>query len=286
MPVYTINYSSQNRYVSTVFEAVLEFLILPENNENQKLIKLDINSNPETPHYFSKNQYDVDLLRFRFTQNLDLFTLDVNMKVEKQPVNPFNNEFLSVAEEQKILFSDEYIIENYFYLTPGTFTQPTENWNPQKKREHESVFDFSQKVNEQVYNSMTYDLSNASVEKKLNEVIESSTGVCQDYAHLMIAILRNNNIPARYVSGYLNQGKNYQGDGAIHAWVEVFIPGVGWLGFDPTNNLLEDNNYIKISHGVDLSECNSLKGVVKSTGTNSTHYSVQVKEIQTKQMNQ
>lgn len=286
MPVYTINYNSENRYDSPVFEAVLEFLILPHTNENQKLVTLDIKSEPKTNHYISKNLYDFDLLRFRFAENIDTFRLNVSMEIEKQPVNPFNNNFLSVNEEHEILRSHDNRVENYYFLNPGIYTQPFENWDAPEIQEQESIFDFCLKVNELVYHSMTYDLNNASVEKRLSEVIESSTGVCQDYAHLMIAMLRANNIPARYVSGYLNQGTHYQGSGAIHAWVEVLIPEVGWIGFDPTNNLLEDHNYIKISHGVDLSECTSLKGVVKSTGGNSTDYNVQVKETQTKQMNQ
>lgn len=286
MPVYTIHYNSQNRYDSVVFEAVLEFLILPETNNNQKLVKFDIKTNTDTPYYISKNNYGFKLIRFRFTDNLDLFEINVNIDVDKKNINPFENAFLSAADEQKILKSHENNIQNYFYLNPGLYTKPTESWIPPKIKKDENVFNFAQRVNDLVYYSMTYDLSNASIERKLDEVIESSTGVCQDYAHLMIAMLRANNIPARYVSGYLNQGKHNQGDGAIHAWVEVFIPGVGWLGFDPTNKLLEDRNYIKISHGVDLSECTSLKGVVKSPGSNSTEYNVQVKEKQTKQVNQ
>jgi transglutaminase-like putative cysteine protease len=101
----------------------------------------------------------------------------------------------------------------------------------------------------------------------------------------MLAILRKNNIPSRYVSGYLNQGSQKLGDGAVHAWIQALIPGIGWLGFDPTNNLLEDHHYIKIAHGVDIRDCTTLKGVVKGSVTNQTDYHVFVAE-QNKGVNQ
>ncbi len=90
--------------------------------------------------------------------------------------------------------------------------------------------------------------------------------------------MRKTGLPARYVSGYLNQGTEYRGSAFMHAWAEVMIPELGWTGFDPTNNLIVNNNYLKVSHGSDYSECGTLKGIVRSNGTNKTEYTVQVVE--------
>jgi transglutaminase-like putative cysteine protease len=78
------------------------------------------------------------------------------------------------------------------------------------------------------------------------------------------------------VSGYLNQGGNLVGSAVMHAWAECFIPGFGWFGFDPTNNLLAGVDHIKAAHGVDYSDCSPLKGILKTNGENQTTYKVNV----------
>ena len=115
-----------------------------------------------------------------------------------------------------------------------------------------------------------------NVTTTVEDIINDHCGVCQDFTHLFCAIARKNNIPTRYVSGFLNQGDGFLGDSQMHAWVEAFIPNIGWVGFDPTNNLLTNFNHIKVSHGKDYNDCSPLKGVVYSSGENSTKQSVDV----------
>ena len=123
---------------------------------------------------------------------------------------------------------------------------------------------------------LSFDPDPTDVHTTVNEVIALKKGVCQDYAHLFIAMARKNHIPCRYVSGYLNQGSTLMGSAVMHAWVEAFIPGHGWHGFDPTNNLLADVNHIKVAHGVDYSDCGPIKGILKTTGGNTTKYYTKV----------
>lgn len=286
MPIYNINYITVNTYEPSLREAVLEFLILPAVTPVQKVNDVTIQCQPQTSFFYSKNLYDFDTIRCRLKRNIPEFMLSMSAIVEKQEMNPFPQEFLPVTEEREMLNSKELLMEHYYFLQPGPFTTPAGNWFPTRINEGEQVFDFAQKVNELVHFSMAYDLEHASVKNSLEDVLGSCKGVCQDYAHLMIAILRENRIPARYVSGYLNQGADYEGSGAIHAWVEVFIPGTGWTGFDPTNNLVEDHHYLKISHGIDFSECTSIKGIIKSKGDNTTNYEVRIKEMQTNSSDQ
>lgn len=96
------------------------------------------------------------------------------------------------------------------------------------------------------------------------------------FVRIFIAIAHNNRIPCRYVSGYLDQGKSFKGSLQMHAWIEAMIPGIGWTGFDPTNNILQDYHYIKVCHGVDFSECSPIRGILKSHGEQSTSYEVKV----------
>jgi transglutaminase-like putative cysteine protease len=122
-----------------------------------------------------------------------------------------------------------------------------------------------------------FDTEPTNVHTTVCEAIDLGKGVCQDFTHLFVAIARKNRIPCRYVSGYLNQGGGVMGSAAMHAWVEAFVPGNGWHGFDPTNNLLIDKNYIKTAHGVDYSDCSPIKGVLQTSGENHTKYQVKVR---------
>ena len=90
-----------------------------------------------------------------------------------------------------------------------------------------------------VYRNFKYIKGITTVETTIEEVWVLKAGVCQDFAHILIVMLRMLGVPARYVSGYICPNKNgMRGEGATHAWVEVYIPFYGWLGLDPTNNCI------------------------------------------------
>jgi transglutaminase-like putative cysteine protease len=123
---------------------------------------------------------------------------------------------------------------------------------------------------------LEYPPESTDVNTPIEEVLQIRKGVCQDYAHLFISVCRKNKIPARYVSGYLNQGAGFTGSSQLHAWVEVLIPELGWIGFDATNNLVADHHYIKIAHGTDYRDCSPIIGVLETTGSQKSIHSVTV----------
>jgi transglutaminase-like putative cysteine protease len=103
--------------------------------------------------------------------------------------------------------------------------------------------------------------------------------VCQDFAHIMIALVRGLGIPCRYVSGYLFQ-QNEDGvrssDGATHAWLEVLLPDLGWIGFDPTNNLMAGRSHIRVAIGRDYADVPPTRGVYKGVSAVRTELAVGV----------
>jgi transglutaminase-like putative cysteine protease len=139
-----------------------------------------------------------------------------------------------------------------------------------------SIYENLLELNHWVYIQIYFKTGVTNIDSLLNDIIENRHGVCQDFSHLFIAISRLNNVPTRYVSGYLHQGDGFFGDSQMHAWAEAFIPTIGWIGFDPTNNLLANHNHIKVSYGKDYNDCTPLKGIVYSQGKNETKYSVEV----------
>ncbi|MFP3421973.1 transglutaminase family protein, partial [Bacillus sp. SIMBA_161] len=114
-----------------------------------------------------------------------------------------------------------------------------------------------------VFDHFTYDGESTTVTTKASESFDLKKGVFQDITHVMLGILRNKNIPARYVSGYLYVGEDSAlvGDAASHAWVEFMVPGIGWVGLDPTNNVEALENHIRVGAGRDYNDVSPVQGV-------------------------
>jgi transglutaminase-like putative cysteine protease len=124
------------------------------------------------------------------------------------------------------------------------------------------VFTAAEQISRYIYANFTYDPQSTTAQTHVNEVLAGRRGVCQDFAHVMCALCRALGIPARYVSGYLYNGPGalLRGAQASHAWCEVFVPGRGWFGLDPTNNTVADERHVKIATGRDYSEAAPVTG--------------------------
>lgn len=127
-------------------------------------------------------------------------------------------------------------------------------------------YDKALAVMRSVAGDMTYERDVTDIRTTAEEALSKGRGVCQDYAHIMLALLRMERVPCRYAVGLM------RGEGVSHAWVEALCKGY-WYGFDPTNNLLVDDNYIKFSHGRDYEDCVVNKGFF--TGATSQRQSVE-----------
>jgi transglutaminase-like putative cysteine protease len=100
----------------------------------------------------------------------------------------------------------------------------------------------------------------------MDEVLKLKAGVCQDFAHILVLMLRLLNIPARYISGYICPNHNgMRGEGATHAWAEAYLPDYGWLGIDPTNNCIANETHVRLAVGRNFSDCSPVKGVYKGS---------------------
>jgi transglutaminase-like putative cysteine protease len=110
------------------------------------------------------------------------------------------------------------------------------------------------------------------------EALAKGEGVCQDHAQAMIAVARANNLPARYVSGYLHAvDADHE---AAHAWAEVYVPGLGWIGFDPANECCPDDRYIRLGSGLDAQDAAPIRGTARGPGAESLKVAVAVQSVQ------
>jgi transglutaminase-like putative cysteine protease len=131
----------------------------------------------------------------------------------------------------------------------------------------ECVTDLMQRI----HHDFEFEPGATTVSTSVDEVLYQRSGVCQDFAHLMLACLRGHGLPARYVSGYLltdppEGQERLMGVDASHAWVAAYSPQLGWVEFDPTNNQLADERYITLAWGADFADVVPLRGVILGGG--------------------
>lgn len=112
------------------------------------------------------------------------------------------------------------------------------------------------------------------------EALYQGEGVCQDMAHALIAMARGQGIPGRYVSGYLLAAADGVEDEAAHAWAELHVPGLGWVGFDPANECCPDARYIRLGSGFDAADAAPIRGISRGTGDEKLSVAVAVQSVQ------
>ncbi|WP_205229954.1 transglutaminase family protein [Azospira oryzae] len=132
-----------------------------------------------------------------------------------------------------------------------------------------------------IHAEFEFDPQATSVATPVAEVLARKRGVCQDFAHLMLACLRSLGLPARYVSGYLLTepppgSPRLIGADASHAWVSLFCPGLGWVDLDPTNDLIPDSRHITLAWGRDFGDVSPMRGVILGGGAHELEVAVTV----------
>jgi transglutaminase-like putative cysteine protease len=150
---------------------------------------------------------------------------------------------------------------------------------PLQVRRHDDPLRFLRELNTAIYNWFEYVPKATRVDSPIDHAIESRKGVCQDFAHIMIALVRHVRIPCRYVSGYVyrrSENHDRSPEGATHAWVEALLPGLGWVGFDPTNDLIAGERHIRTAIGRDYADVPPTKGMFKGKSESQLMVSVRV----------
>lgn len=132
---------------------------------------------------------------------------------------------------------------------------------------------------QRIHTEFRYDPEVTTISTPVATVLSNKSGVCQDYAHVMIACLRSLGGPARYVSGYLVPRAGVVGDQASHAWVSAYCPELGWVDFDPTNNVVPTDGHVTLAWGRDYSDVSPLRGVIFGGGEHVIKVGVKISRL-------
>lgn len=283
-----ISHLTRYTYQEPVTDSVNEIRLSPRTDDRQSCCEHSIVINPSVP-LFTYKDYFGNLAHY-FTiqaphQELLIHSYSI-IKTDENNHDPKN--LLPYVIERDILVSEQFQNTYAEYLMETEYTHITSELKAFchetiKEHQSENVYELLEQISNAIYSNITYDTKVTHVHTTVEETLLLKRGVCQDYAHLMIAICRMFNIPARYVSGYhfigdLSDGQTVQH--ASHAWVEAYIPLIGWMAFDPTNNGKVDWRYVKLGHGRNYSDIVPVKGVYQGTNKQQLEVTVDVKRVQ------
>ena len=182
------------------------------------------------------------------------------------------------STDPAILDARQYILESIFIRRADDSIRDYAEVSFKRNR---SVFDAAYELMQRIYTDFQFVPGFTSISTPVAEVMKEKKGVCQDFAQIAIACIRSVGLPARYVSGYIEtvppKGKEkLVGADASHAWFAIFIPGFGWVDFDPTNNLIPMDQHIVVGWGRDYYDVPPLKGVVYGSGKSRLKVAVDI----------
>jgi transglutaminase-like putative cysteine protease len=182
---------------------------------------------------------------------------------------------IAASESEECLRASEFIYESpYVPLSPQLTAYAAAGFGTNRP-----LIDVVLDLSHRIHREFKYQPLSTSIDLPLVEVLEKRRGVCQDFAHVMIGVLRSHRLPARYVSGYVRSGPQVQGAQASHAWVSVFFPETGWLDFDPTNNVMPSESHITLAWGRDYGDVTPVKGVTLGGRGQTIEVEVYVKPV-------
>lgn len=288
--LYSVEHITQYNYHEQVSLCHNIAALSPRDTDSQvcKSFNLIISPIPEILEEY-EDFYGNKLYYFVIEQEHESLTVTVKSQIEKIKVDAPQSYPTESWETVRDLIRNslgEFSGERQFvHATEITMATPEiKKYAEQSFVKGRSVFDAAFDLTQRIYKDFKFSSGFTTTSTPLSVVMKERKGVCQDFAHLAIACVQSMGLPARYVSGYIEtiapEGKEkLTGVDASHAWLSVYIPQVGWVDFDPTNNKVPDEQYITIGWGRNYFDIVPLKGVIMSSNTHELKVSVDVKRL-------
>ena len=277
MPVFKIHHITKYEYDRPVKESTNEIRIFPFEHSGQEVLQQQLQITGQPPVELFSDYWGNKTGTFNLLGAHKALVIENKVLVRTTgPAMPWVNylsEFNELEAEVKgnlhmLELARQDAIDNQHLIqeivdeifTPG-----------------QGVAETIQKSGSYIFHNFEYIKGITSVETTVDELLDHRAGVCQDFAHVLLQILRTLKIPSRYVSGYICPNKNgMRGEGATHAWIEAWIPAQGWIGIDPTNNVWVTNTHVKLAVGKNFYDCSPVKGTFKGPAVQSLSVFVSV----------
>lgn len=279
---YTVRHHTHFRYSAPILENVMEVRMQPRTDEFQQCINFQLHTRPHARIASFQDPLGNVVHHFNIPGLHSELALRAEALVKVAPTPLLPDRLSNDAWHQLDILPLTY--ERWEMSAPSHFTTPTpalaalaEQLSVARYADPLTVL---RTLNAQLNDTFEYAPSATRVDSPIDEAIRQRRGVCQDYAHVMLALVRTYlRIPCRYVSGYLyHRQDDRSAPDATHAWVEVLLPELGWVGFDPTNDLLAGERHIRAAVGRDYRDVPPTRGVFKGVAASELAVSVHVRK--------
>jgi len=277
MAIFKIVHITKYQYSGLIKESINEARLFPYNFQNQDVLdyQLFITHNPEIKYY--QDYFGNRVANFNHLEAHDEMIIESRMTVRvnhSMKIPAIDNTTIKDLEKEK---SKSITLLRFSYPDTTRKQKEIDAILSTIDITNKSVLEIAQACNQYIYDNFTYTKGITNIETTIDEILDLKEGVCQDFAHVMLQLLRTVGIPSRYVSGYVCPNKSeLRGEGATHAWVEIYTPTQGWLGLDPTNNIWTMDTHVKLAVGRSFTDCTLIKGTFKGLAKQTLSVSVSI----------
>jgi transglutaminase-like putative cysteine protease len=276
-------------YSAPVRESVMELWLQPLSLPNQSLIGFDIATEPRAKMLTYRDWLGNIVYHFDIPAKHSELVIRSRAMVETSRHNLALPDALSPGAWEE-LNSNENQAQFFDMLRPSTFVEATKALRVFMDEQAlyqppEDPLSGLRHLNKVIYEAFEYVPGFTNANSPIDSALQARKGVCQDFAHIMLAIARCWGIPSRYVSGYLArtaEDTQFRSvPDASHAWIECLVPGFGWVGFDPTNDMLANERHVVVAYGRDYADVPPTRGVLKGDATSMLEVDVNVAQVET-----
>jgi transglutaminase-like putative cysteine protease len=266
---YTVRHVTRFTYETPITESVMEARMQPRSDGLQRCLRFALTPSPAARVLVYQDHDGNVIHHFDIPAQHSRLTLTAEAVVETMAPKPLPHRGGPGAWVQ--LDAAAAAGEYWEYLQPSAFIGESARLAALRRelrleRGHDPLV-LLRRLMGDIYSRFEYRPNSTRVDSPIDEALEARQGVCQDFAHIFIALARPLGIPARYVSGYLfrDVARGQASEDATHAWAEAFLPELGWIGFDPANNLVAEAAHIRVAIGRDYGDVPPTRGVYKGT---------------------
>lgn len=289
MTIYSLQHSTIYDYAEPVVIGTHFIHLLPRDRLGQTVKKAELYISPAPDYRRDEIDHFGNLttsvsLTVPHMQFSVLLSAIVDVSYPPPPASNQTPSWESVAEWTQ---TDPDAAE---FCLPSKLAEPTENiiaYMAPSLSAGRPIMEVLQDLNARIFTDMIYQAGATNNLTTADQVLQTRIGVCQDYAHLMLACLRAYGLPGRYVSGYLRTlpapgQPKWRGADQSHAWVSAWLgPAFGWIDFDPTNNLIVADEHVTLAWGRDFGDVSPLRGVILGGGRHTLFVSVDLEPVLT-----
>ncbi len=283
---YSIRHVTRFRYSSPVRESVMELRMQPRSEGPQSLRSFQIATNPRAQLYAYTDYLGNAVYHFNVLREHEELRIEAQAVVEIAQIPPLPEaaDPLEWGRYNSYNLSDD----KFDLLEPSTFAQITPALREfiaahQLEKPTSDPLTSLRHLSRTIRDAFEYAPGATDAHSPIDVALKERRGVCQDFAHIMIAIARSWGIPARYVSGYLHHrplARDRSSQDATHAWVEAYLPSLGWVGIDPTNDIVVSGRHIRAAVGRDYADVPPTRGTYKGGAESELAIAVSVAPTQ------